>query len=216
MKSFITEMIKTLIVISISIYLIHISIGNFQVQMSSMSPTLTQGQRIIANKIIYQKIPNAIAKLIPGSENENSIRYLFRQPKSGEIVVFRFQDCNINNDCVKRIIGVPGDTIKIVPYSSVINGRSSATVFLNGSQITESYVKEAWYSEMREIRIGQDEYFLLGDNRNRSNDSRKWGPIPTSKISSKVWIIYWPFADLQFFNTSMWAKTILQKHQSMP
>ena len=203
MKSFITEILRTLIVISISLYLIQISIGNFQVEMSSMSPTLVQGQRIIANKIIYQKIPNSIARLIPGYDEEANIRYLFSHPKSGEVVIFKFSDCNISNDCVKRIIGVPGDTIQILPYSSVINGKSSATVFINGRQITEQYVKEAWHSTMITLKLGADEYFLLGDNRSKSNDSRRWGPIPASKISSKVWIIYWPLSSFQFLRTSL-------------
>ena len=99
---------------------------------------------------------------------------------------------NHKRDFVKRVIGVPGDTIIIV----------SGSVFLNGKVLNEDYIKSItpqgrlWFGDgiKPDITILKDrEYFVLGDNRMGSNDSRNWGPVHEDNIRGKVWAIYWPF-----------------------
>jgi signal peptidase I len=86
------------------------------------------------------------------------------------------------HDFIKRLIALPGDTIEI----------KEGTVYLNGQTIDEPYIKEypTYTMEMKEIPEG--EYFVLGDNRNHSNDSHSWGTVPRENIIGKVWLSIWP------------------------
>lgn len=139
--------------------------------------------------------------------------YRFHPPKFGDIIVFRAParaDAGdiaagrtaVENTLVKRIIGLPGDTITVAPEPSP--GRSDADrrycIIRNGKPLVEPYIKEpmeapqpeAVYAANKPIKLGPDDYFVLGDNRNDSNDSRYWGPLERKRISGKVTAIVGP------------------------
>ncbi len=114
----------------------------------------------------------------------NRVPFYFRDPKPGEIVVFH-QD----KELIKRVIAVPGDTLDI----------NDGDVYINGERLDEPYLNEpnSTFSFMMDdvkfpIEIPEDRYFLMGDNRNNSEDSRYFGMIDRDAIYAKSWFRIWP------------------------
>lgn len=113
----------------------------------------------------------------------NRFVYYFGTPSRGDVIVLRNPVNAADDDLIKRIVGLPGETVEIK------NGR----VFINGVMLEEPYVKDfcrgfcdgTWY-------LGDDQYFILGDNRNNSMDSHSFGPINRSLIVGEAWVRYWP------------------------
>ena len=163
---------------------------NFKVEGASMSPTLDSGQYLIVNKLAYVNVDLVrLSKLIPiWRVKELKDNHNVRSPIRGEIIVFRFPDPNPNNrkrDFVKRVIGVPGDKIAIV----------DGVVWVNGEPLYEGYLRFRDAFNLDERVLKEKHYFVLGDNRTGSNDSRAWGAVPEENILGKVWSIYWPPSD---------------------
>ncbi len=121
----------------------------------------------------------------------NKYEYRFADPKRGDVIVFKSPQ-NPDVDYIKRIIGLPGETIKLV----------SNHYFINGTQLDEPYLSPTLYTyngsylkEGVEIVIPPNHFFVSGDNRPRSSDSREWGPIDRSAIIGRSQLRYWPFDD---------------------
>ena len=170
--------------------LIQTSMQNFKVEGASMSPTLDSGQYLIVNKLAYVNLDLVrLSKLIPiWRVKELKDNHNVRSPIRGEIIVFRFPDPNPNNqkrDFVKRVIGVPGDKIAI----------ADGVVWVNGEPLYEGYLRFRDAFNLDERVLKEKHYFVLGDNRTGSNDSRAWGAVPEENILGKVWSIYWPPSD---------------------
>ena len=139
-----------------------------KVEGTSMMPSIADQQRIFVDKFFFQVGISEIHR--------------------GDVVVFWFpQDQRISY--IKRVIGVPGDRI------AVVGGR----VFLNGRLLVEPYVPAEFRdeAEMPEIQLSADEYFVLGDHRNSSNDSRTWGPVRRQFIYGKAVFTYWPLDEMK-------------------
>jgi len=190
MKSVFREILDALVLSLVVFLLIQTGIQNFKVEGASMHPTLESGQYLIVNKLAYANLDLArLSKLIPvwrvnSVENYQSIG----SPARGEIIVFRFPDPNPSNrerDFVKRVIGIPGDKVAIV------NG----VVWVNQEPLREEYLIHQDMFNMDERILTETNYFVLGDNRTGSNDSRAWGPVPEKNILGKVWSVYWPLSD---------------------
>lgn len=112
------------------------------------------------------------------------LNYLFGQPERGDIVVFHFPD-NPQEDYIKRVIGLPGEQVRIY----------QAQVLINGVLLDEPYLSEPCQPQRcsdNSWQLGPDEYFFLGDNRNHSSDSRDFGPVPRQFIVGEVLFRYWP------------------------
>lgn len=135
-----------------------------QVQGSSMYPNFTNGEYILTNKLIYR----------------------LENPQRGDVIVFQSPT---DKDFIKRVIGLPGETFKVE------NGK----LYINGTQLKEEYLPENLYTQDgadfqngEDIKIPNDSYVVLGDNRNASSDSRDWGFRTKKDIIGKAWVIYWP------------------------
>jgi signal peptidase I len=119
-------------------------------------------------------------------ENEyliiDELTYRFRDPLRGETVVFH-PPGNESQYYIKRVIGLPGETVEIRDGHIIIYNDE----YLNGITLDESYLSEETEGKQR-VQLGQGEYFLMGDNRDASLDSRAIGPIPFENITGKVWI----------------------------
>jgi signal peptidase I len=113
----------------------------------------------------------------------NRMVYYFGAPSRGDVIVLRNPVNAADDDLIKRIVGLPGETVEIK------NGR----VFINGLMLEESYIKDfcqgfcdgTWH-------LKNDQYFILGDNRNNSMDSHSFGPINRNLIVGEAWVRYWP------------------------
>ena len=111
----------------------------------------------------------------------NKIGYRLESPKRGEIIIFR-PPLDTKRNYIKRIIGIPGDKVEIV----------EGKVYVNDEALEEPYVKYKSYESMPIATVPENSYFVLGDNRPNSSDSRFWGFVPRKNVVGKAWIVFWP------------------------
>jgi len=111
----------------------------------------------------------------------NKISYRFELPERNEIIIFR-PPIGIKRNYIKRIIGIPGDKIEIV----------DGKIYVNDQALEEPYVKYRSYENIPPTIIPADSFFVLGDNRPNSSDSRYWGFVPRKNVVGKAWVVFWP------------------------
>ncbi len=133
----------------------------FWIPSTSMVPTLEIGDRVIVVKFWYH-LPKV-------------------EPKRGQIVVFKYPQ-DPRKDYVKRIIGLPGDTVEM----------KQGVVYVNGKEVFENYVHNHDEYTMPPITVPKNNYFCLGDNRPNSQDGRFWGYVPQSYLRGPAVVRYWP------------------------
>lgn len=168
---FIFSFIETVVVALVIAVVLYLFIMTpHEVIGRSMYPTYEDGEYLMANKILYQ----------------------VSEPKRGDVIIFKYSD---TQDFIKRIIGLPGETV----------GLQDGKIYINGKILDESgYLDDAIYTngsdflhEGETITVGEDEYFVCGDNRQHSSDSRTFGPISEDQIKAKSWLVYYPFSNLR-------------------
>jgi signal peptidase I len=157
---FIREIVETLLLTFFIFWLVHSLVGRYRIDGSSMNPTLLDGEYLIINNVTY----------------------LLDEPQLGDIVVFRHPRNELN--LIKRVIGLPGDNIKI----------DNGTVWVNGEVLDEPYIANP-PNYSGEWDVPPDTFFVLGDNRNNSSDSHSWGFLPQENLLGKASYVYWPPAD---------------------
>ena len=180
------EFLEAIVLALIVFLAIQTSVQNFRVAGPSMEPTLGGGQYLIVNKLVYFRIDlERFSRIVPfWSVDKPSNQFAFHQPKRGEVIVFHFPRDPARN-FVKRVVGLPGEEVEI----------RRGIVYINGVPLEEPYITFPDGSEVGSVLLEDGEYYVLGDNRSSSNDSRAWGPVPEENIVGKVWIIYWPIAN---------------------
>ncbi|MBA4182028.1 MAG: signal peptidase I [Anaerolinea sp.] len=161
------------------------SFQNFKVDGNSMYPTLEDGQFLIVNKLVYskvdmEKLSNFVPFVDPGSEKERNV---FHGPQRGDIVVL-VDPRKPDIDLIKRVIGLPGETVEI------LDGK----VYVNDFLLEEPYIKKAWHDNKAKVLVPPGFYFVMGDNRDNSLDSRSQqvGFVPEDLIIGKAMLSYWP------------------------
>ncbi len=159
------EVILLVVVISVAIRL---SIDTRFVEGDSMEPSLPPSQLVMVNKLAY----------------------LFGSPQRGDVIVLYFP-LDTTKQFIKRIIGVPGDTISLTPSG----------VSVNGHPLSEPYITKEQNNQVGTITLGPNQYWVMGDHREVSCDSRSWGPLPRSDIIGKVTLVYWPLNKIHGVNT---------------
>ena len=189
------EIIEAVVLAAVVFMLLQVTVRNFKVDGSSMDPTLEDGQYLLVNRLVYLRVElDRLAKIVPfWKAGEGSSRHAIHAPKRGEVIVFEFPDSNPNNprkDFVKRVVGLPGETMRM------FDGK----VFVNEEVLDEPYLSQKDHSNASEITLGEGEYYVLGDNRAHSKDSRSWGAVPEANIRGKVWMVYWPAPGIQIIN----------------
>ena len=122
------------------------------------------------------------------------VSYRFSSPKRGDVIVLKYPE-NPDADYIKRIIGLPNEKLLI----------SNGTIFINDEPISEIYLPRSLNTNGSSIikegvayTIPDDEYVVMGDNRNKSSDSRSWGTVPEKLIVGKAFFVYWPMTDFGF------------------
>ncbi|MCL5006667.1 MAG: signal peptidase I [Patescibacteria group bacterium] len=162
------EILETIIVAVAAIFLIYTYVAQpFVVDGSSMQPNFQNGDYLLVDEITYR----------------------FEKPERGQVIVFHNPQ-DTKEFYIKRIVGLPGDTVK------VDNGQ----VIVDGQPINQSYLPSGTQTPGNEtVLLGKDQYFVVGDNRLISYDSRSWGPLNGSLIVGVVRLRFWPLNELHIF-----------------
>jgi signal peptidase I len=159
-------------------------VQSFRVDGPSMEPTLRDGQLLLINKAAYLHADGTLLQGRVPSRPQGSIEYLFGGPRRGDLVVFR-AITERNRKYVKRIIGLPGDEVSI----------RRGTVWVNGRELDELCAQPPTGAESDgsgPANIPDGSYFVLGDNRPESSDSREGWFVPVENLVGRVWLSYWP------------------------
>lgn len=155
---FIVDVAETLILSILLFVGINAISARIRVDGHSMEPTLQSGEFVIVNKLAYK----------------------FGSPGSGDVIVFHYPR-DPDQEYIKRIIGLPGEKVKI----------NNGTVLVNEQPIDEPYIA-APPNYQSEWDVPANSLFVLGDNRNNSSDSHNWGPVPMEYVIGKALVVYWP------------------------
>lgn len=145
---------------SVAFVLITFVMRTYFIPSESMLPTLQKKDYIIVNKLVYR----------------------FKKPVRNDIVVFVPPIKDEKRHFIKRVIGLPGETIKV----------EDGKVYINGTPLDEPFIKEPPRLDYGERKIDDDKLLVMGDNRNDSDDSRSWGFLPISRVEGKAVFIWWP------------------------
>lgn len=158
--------ILEVIVLAVGIFLIVylLILRPHKIKGQSMHPNFPDGEYLLTEKISYYR----------------------HDPERGDVIVFKPPISE--DEFIKRVIGLPGDTVMI------LNGK----VFVNDEELKEDYIKvptnpSSFLSEGERYTVPEGNYFVIGDNRPHSSDSRAWGPITKKVITGKAWVVYYPF-----------------------
>jgi signal peptidase I len=163
MKAFVRELIITL-GLALAIFLIlQTTVQSSIVEGSSMQPTLENNQRLIVVKAVYH----------------------FREPQRGDIIIIHPPVAAPEKQWVKRVIGLPGDTVEVKNH----------IVYVNGIALKEPYINETPNYTMKPVVVETGEYFVLGDNRNASTDSHYGWTVAKTGIVGEVWLRLWPLSE---------------------
>ena len=179
------EVGQTLVLAAVIFLMVRGVAQNFRVEGPSMEPGLHDGQYLLVNKAVYFKLDlGTLSRYLPFIDDDGS-KFLFHGPQRGDVIVFRYPR-DPSRDFIKRVIAVPGDTISI----------HDGQVFVNGKLIQENYLDETTRGNLEDTVVPQGSYFVLGDNRSNSSDSRSWGFVPEENIIGKAMFSYWPMEDV--------------------
>ena len=182
------EIVEAALLALLVLMALQLAVRNFKVEGSSMVPALEGGQYLVVDQVSFFKFDwERFSRAIPFWRAEAvEPEFAFRAPERGEIIVFHYP-VNPDKDFVKRVVGLPGETV------AVRNG----TVYVDGVGLAEPYLERRDRSNARPLVLGDGEYYVIGDNRPNSNDSRSWGAVPEENIVGRVMLVYWPWDDIR-------------------
>ena len=183
------ELGQAIVVTGLCMFGIRSMVQNFRVEGISMLPTFAGGQALVINRAAYFHVERTpLATLLP-TTRQGSISYVFGGPQRGDIVVFRAPP-QPDADYIKRIIGLPGESVVI----------RDGHVFIDGTRLDEPYIDfPATYEfppDQRPITVPDGTYFVLGDNRPESFDSHLGWFVPVDNLIGRAWLRYWPPSEL--------------------
>jgi signal peptidase I len=182
-KEFIETAVSMVMIFLAVVFIRYTIITPFLVHGSSMEPTMHSGDLILVNKVGYNSI----------------LGFDMNKAKRGDVVVVRPPD-NVNTFYIKRIVGLPGETIEVQSSSVLIYNDE----YINGVTLDEEYLDFSKISgrniKQQQHVLKDNQYFVMGDNRNASRDSRNFGPIHHSNIVGKMAIVLFPFEDFGLYS----------------
>ena len=167
-KTFIRDTITVLVVAAVIILVLQFVIQKFVVEGSSMNFTLHDGQQLLVNKIVYR----------------------FHEPERGDIIVFHPPVEIDKDDFIKRIIGLPGEKVVIANGKVIVHQADGSLI-----ELDEPYITKQANRDYEGNIIPEGEYFVMGDNRVNSSDSRTGWTLKREDIIGKAWISVWPVGD---------------------
>ncbi len=158
----------------------------FEVPSASMEKSVLTGDRLVVNKFVVGRA-GRLRALLP----ERSVR-------RGDVLVFRYPR-DPRRDFIKRVVGLPGETVAIRNKRVFVDGRlldepyafhADDTVWPDDASIAEEHRRR---DQMPPTRVPEDAFFVMGDNRDDSSDSRYWGPVPAGNVLGRALFVYWSF-----------------------
>jgi signal peptidase I len=184
----------------------------YKIPSGSMERTLLVGDHIIVNKLDYGfRLPDSFFGLTPFSSSIPYGKYLFpiEPVRRGDVVVFVFPE-DRTKDFIKRVVAIPGDTVEVKAGMLYLNGRRSPDPHAHFEKSADERQSGSQADFMPALKLGQNQYFMMGDNRDHSYDSRFWGPITRDAIEGRALFIYWSCADevsaLSCFYDVRWSR----------
>ena len=168
-RRFVRELLEIMTLTLLMFLVLRFAVQNFRIDGPSMEPTLHNQEYILVDKAAY----------------------LFQAPERGDVIVFEYP-LNPQLDYVKRIIAVPGDIVSVAGQRVTVDG-----VTLNEPYVNKNDPSNPFPPINKRI-VGPNEYFVMGDNRGDSSDSREWGFVPSQNIIGKAAFVYWPFSENNF------------------
>ena len=154
------EIIETVLLTAIIFLIVNAATGRFRIEGSSMEPNLHDGEYVLIDKVSY----------------------MLHTPERGDVIVFVRPG---ERDYIKRVIGLPGDTVEV----------RGGQVVVNGVTLDEPYLNQPVHVDLAARQVEAKRYFVMGDNRNNSSDSRSFGTVSVADIIGRAWVVYWPPAD---------------------
>ncbi len=181
------EIAQTLLLALVTFIAISMFTGRFEIRQMSMQPNFYAGQRVV-----IARLPNALSPWLAdiayaAGERQPATLGLLR----GQIIIF-YEPDQTGTPLIKRVIGVPGDTIQIVDGAVYVNGQRLDEPYVGGKLTTCSVY-------CGPITLGPDMYFVMGDNRPDSLDSRSFGPVSGNLILGRVVLRYWPLNAVEYY-----------------
>jgi signal peptidase I len=174
-RAILREIVETIVLFLVVFIVSRLTIGNYAILGQSMEPNYHENQRLLVDKV---------SPLLFGYQR-------------GDVVVVRspIQDIEL----IKRLIGKPGDVIEL----------RDNQVYVNGVLLDEPYLppnaQSGLYFDTNRWTLGEDQYFIMGDNRSFSQDSRAFGPVPADHIIGRALLLYWPLSDLHIIKHHTYA-----------
>ena len=162
MKILVRDILITLAIAAVIYFALHAAVQDYIIWESSMEPNFYQGQLVMVNKIAYK----------------------FGEPQRGDVIILHPPSGTEQDGIpfIKRVIGLPGETIEV----------KNGAVYINGLKLDETYILEPITYTVASKKIPENQYFVLGDNRNISNDSHRGWTVPRQNIIGRAWLTIWP------------------------
>lgn len=189
-KSVAREYLEAIVVaVMLALFVRTFAIQAFKIPTSSMEPNLLIGDHLFVNRLVYSPSLGKIEDLLLAK----------REVRRGDVVVFRFPG-NPEKDYVKRVVGLPGETVEIRDRTVLIDGRpldeTRYVHFLDGDRPPEgeAHGLDRERTPYGPSRVPEGQLFVLGDNRDNSNDSRIWGLLPRDLVKGRALFVYWSYA----------------------
>jgi signal peptidase I len=175
----------------------------FAVPSPSMEKNVLAGDRLLVNKFLYAPLTPPLANLLPA-----------RPVRRGDVVVFRFPQ-DPSRDFIKRVVGLPGETVEIRDRRVTIDGRpllepyvfhADDRIWPDDPSIPEEKRRR---DQIAPTRVPDGAYFVMGDNRDDSSDSREWGPVPAGNLVGRALVVYWSLPPHEGLARTRWDRTFL-------
>lgn len=185
------EFSQTVVTAAVIFIFLQLVTQTFRVVGPSMEPVLADGHHVLVNKLAYIDVANdRLVQFLPWVTVAHEVEkeYIFRGPESGDVIVFRPPDGS-TADFVKRVIGIPGDVIDIRDGNVYVNGKKREDDPRTLRQGGLDYP----------AKVPNGHFFVLGDNRGQSHDSRAWSYVQADDIVGRVFFRYWPPIELKLF-----------------
>ena len=210
-KSVVREYFETIVIaVVLALFMRTFVVQAFKIPTGSMEPNLLIGDHLLVNKFVFAPTLSSVERtVLPVA----AIR-------RGDIVVFKYPE-DPERDFIKRVIGLSGETIELRDHVIRVNGRAIEEPYahylprpqaLGGGEMTSDDVRDRYGP----VVVPAGSVFVMGDNRDNSQDSRYWGFLPKENIKGKALMIYWSFdsseGGLNLFTQTRWARLLRQIH----